>query len=282
MKMNKRSVPGLIHQASGIVDYGSPPEIVNCARLVMGGIDLDPASAPYYNRMVQAKRYFHLFRVNRWVDGRKDPLLISWRNLDGSPSKVWMNHPYGRKENVAWVEKMITEYQKGSVAEACVLTFAEQSTRWGKQLRAFPRWIPDQRLAHYDPQGNRIPGSVKGSMVTYIGPFKKWGTFHETFVSFLGGSVDIPAGFHYKSIEWFARENARARLGIQNDELFEGEIPERVREELRLYSFEDFVRDLIEEEKEWIALFERLRKKQEKHGPDSSKVRKALKKSRGW
>jgi len=203
----KNSVPGLVHQASGKVDYGSPTAVVDAARLTMGGIDLDVASAPYWNKRIKARRYWHIYRVHRWFHHKKHPLDRDWCNFpDRSPARIWMNHPYGRKENVDWISKVIEEFYIGNVAEACVLTFAEQSTKWGKILRAFPRWIPDRRLAHYDEHGRPIKGSVKGSMVTYIAPHEKWGNFFETFVMLLGGSVDIPAEYHFEQVHEILRE----------------------------------------------------------------------------
>lgn len=181
-----------IHQSSGKVDFGTPPGILDAARRTMGGIDLDPATAPYWNKIVRAGRYWHVSNTsNRWyAPQRVHPLDRSWR-VFGEPSRVWLNHPYGRKRNYAWVEKVIHEYRVGNVAQACVLTWAEQSTQWGAMLRQFPRWIPDWRLAHISRNGKRLKGSVKGSMVTYIG--KNIEEFYYAFTVANGGSVDLPA-----------------------------------------------------------------------------------------
>lgn len=48
----------LINQTSGDVEYYTPPFIIEAARRVMGGIDLDPASSEIANRTVKATRYF--------------------------------------------------------------------------------------------------------------------------------------------------------------------------------------------------------------------------------
>lgn len=216
----KNSIPGSIHQSSGKVDFGSPLDVVRAARLTMGGIDLDVASAPYWNKRIKARRYWHIFQINRWFQHKKHPLDRDWVHVDRvtrkrSAARVWMNHPYGRKANYEWVRKVIVEFIRGNVAEACILTWAEQSTKWGKRLRAFPRWIPDKRLAHYDRYGNPIKGSVKGSMVTYIGPNEKWMNFYYTFLRTVGGSVDIPAGYHYDQVNESFREGIEIGKSVQ-------------------------------------------------------------------
>lgn len=186
------NAPRLIHQQSGRVDYGTPLDIVMAARLTMGGIDLDPASAPYWNKHIQAKQYWHVSNVsNRWYQPqRKHPLKRRWL-VDQEPCTVWMNHPYGAKENLEWVTKLYLEFKRGHVKEACCITWAEQSTRWGKLLREFPRWIPDRRVPHLDIDGQPMAGSTKGSMVTYMGPHVVDFIYYFSRLE-IGGSVDIP------------------------------------------------------------------------------------------
>lgn len=181
----------LVHQDSGKTDYGTPINIIGAARATMGEITLDPATAPYWNKAIRAKKYWHISNVtNRWHQPpRFNPLELSWR-VYGKASKVFMNHPYGRGNNLAWIEKVHSEYVKRNVLEACVLTFAEQSTKWGQILTRFPRWFPEKRLAHLGRDGKPNKGGTKGSMVTYIGP-----NVYEFVLQFslLGGHVDLPA-----------------------------------------------------------------------------------------
>ncbi len=51
--------------------WGTPDEIVECARRVMGAIDLDPCSEDRFNRTVRATRYYSL--LERGEDGLKLP-----------------------------------------------------------------------------------------------------------------------------------------------------------------------------------------------------------------
>lgn len=213
-----RNTVQLIHAGGEKVDYGTPAKIVDAARRVMGGIDLDPASAPYWNRRIGARVYWHIETVTRWYQPRVHPLDRPWR-VDGMPARVWMNHPYGRRENAAWVAKLVDEYERGNVYEACALTFAEQSTSWGQQLRQFPRWIPDKRVAHMDRNYQPISGSVKGSMVTYLGP--AWERFALEF-SELGGTVDIPAHMVFRQREFDAQFQSLSNITADRGQLSYG------------------------------------------------------------
>jgi hypothetical protein len=70
----------LIHQSKSNEWY-TPSEYIEAARLVMGSIDLDPASCEYANETVMAGEYF-----NKEDDG----LSQSWFG------NIWLNPPYGR------------------------------------------------------------------------------------------------------------------------------------------------------------------------------------------
>ena len=50
----------LLLQDSGTVEYYTDPRIIEAARRVMGGIDLDPASSQLANRTVKAEMFFSL------------------------------------------------------------------------------------------------------------------------------------------------------------------------------------------------------------------------------
>ena len=98
------------------VESYTPAWIVEIARDVMGGIDLDPASCERANQTVQAKRYF----------SREDNGLgKEWAG------RVWLNPPY--------IEGMPRQFAKkllGSpkVTEYCALLLHNFAARWYRDL----------------------------------------------------------------------------------------------------------------------------------------------------
>ncbi len=82
----------LINQDSGNQEYYTPVEIVDAAARTMGYIDLDPASSGAANKTVRAARFF---------TSEDDGLSRSWEG------RIWLNHPFGRKENPLWIGKRL-------------------------------------------------------------------------------------------------------------------------------------------------------------------------------
>lgn len=165
-----------INGDSGSDEYFTPLEIVNAARSVMGGIDLDPATSPLANERVKASRIFTL---------NEDGLNQPWRGC------VWLNHPFGKKTNKPWVAKLLAEYEAGRVREAVCICFASTSEQWFRPLLAFPQCFIHQRTNYFLPDGTLKKGVTKGSVVTYFGPniqnfareFSKIGTVKVPYLS---------------------------------------------------------------------------------------------------
>ena len=145
----------LINQDSGNTEYYTPAEIVEMAREVMGGIDLDPFSSEQANKTVKATYYFT----------KEDcSLMEDWWG------RVWMNHPFGRKMNKACVNKLVKEYRLRITLEACCITFAATSEAWFRPLLKYPQCYIHGRTNYYLPDGTKKKGVTKGSVVTYLGP----------------------------------------------------------------------------------------------------------------
>ena len=154
----------LINQTSGKVEYYTPPEIVEAARATMGGIDLDPASSARANEIVQAAQY---------ITVEQDGLSQPWFG------RVWMNHPFGRKENPLWIQKLMDERLSGSLLQVCCITFASTSEQWFRPLLDFPQCYLYGRTNYLLPDGTVKTGVTKGSVVTYLGPY--WLRFKNEF-----------------------------------------------------------------------------------------------------
>lgn len=190
----------LINQTSGEVEYYTDPKIIAAARLVMGSIQLDPASSALANRNVGARQFFGRQYDGSWKDGFK----IEWR-----AKTLWMNHPFTREErecgpdckkhletpshkhhsvywygNRKWIEKFVISQRHGYVETAMCITYAATSEEWFQPLMQFPQCFLSPRTNYFLPDGTIKKGVTKGSVVTYLGKdlpafaehFKKFGT----------------------------------------------------------------------------------------------------------
>lgn len=151
---------------SGCTEYGTPEYVIEAARRTMGTIDLDPASTEFFNRVVRATRYFTL---------ADDGLAQPWFG------HVWLNHPFSREGNRRWIAKLLGEYWSGNVLGACAITYASTSEGWFQPLLSHPQCFLRGRTNYYDAGGNTLRGVMKGSVVTYFGPYG--GQFRVAFAS---------------------------------------------------------------------------------------------------
>lgn len=144
----------LINQDSGNTEWYTPSEIVELAREVMGGIDLDPFSSSKANETVKAYQFFteedNAFSKEWW-------------------GNVWMNHPFGRTTNKLSIDKLVNSYYKGYIHQACCITFAATSEQWFRPLLQYPQCFIHGRTNYYLPDGTKKKGVTKGSVVTYLG-----------------------------------------------------------------------------------------------------------------
>lgn len=189
----------LINSTSMDVEYFSPTEILDAARVVLGGIDLDPASCSSANEIVRA-RSFLTHEDNAMHEA------LHWHAMS-----LWLNFPFGRKEdacaagceknhvhhaypfhgNQAWVSKLIRQFNMGHFNEACCLCYASTSEKWFKPLLAYPQCFLYGRTNYLLPDGTVKKGVTKGSVVNYLGP--NINKFAQSFKHL--GAVKIP--YHY-------------------------------------------------------------------------------------
>ncbi|MEO6786051.1 MAG: DNA N-6-adenine-methyltransferase, partial [Chthoniobacteraceae bacterium] len=132
----------------------TPPAIIEAARLVLGTIDLDPASSAAANKRVEAIRIF---------TEADDGLAQQWHG------KVWLNHPFGKKLNAKWINKLEEEFESGRVQEALCITYACTSEKWFQPLLQRPQCFLCPRTNYHLPDGSVKKGVTKGSVVTYFG-----------------------------------------------------------------------------------------------------------------
>lgn len=153
-------------------EWYTPSKYIEAARLVMGGIDLDPASCKLANETVQATRYF---------SKEDDGLAQEWYG------RVWLNPPYGKGPNnegiaASFARKMVREYQSGAIQQAIYLIYEHcLSTSWGGLLWDYPICFPPKRIAFYTDEGFSDTAAF-GNIFVYLGPHEQ--KFIEVFSQF--------------------------------------------------------------------------------------------------
>lgn len=188
-----------VNQTSFNVELYTPPDIIEAARSVLGVIELDPASCAKANQKVKAKAYF---------TESDNGLLQKWQG------KIWLNHPWGSKENKcvakckkkrctkrgfhllkdfpgnqAWIDKLSNSYQNGDVTEALCITYASTSENWFKALKSkYALCLLDGRTSFLAPDGTPLIQNTKGCVVTYMG--KDISRFNRYFSRY--GDVLVP------------------------------------------------------------------------------------------
>lgn len=152
--MNKAQ---LINQTSGCVEWYTPPYIIEAVRKTLGLIELDPASSPKANEIVQADKYYTI---------QDDGLCLPWMG------QIFLNHPFGKTDNAIWIKKLVGEYNLGHISEACCITYACTSEKWFQPLFNYPMCFISPRVNYIGVDGKTVKGVTKGSVVTYMGNFE--------------------------------------------------------------------------------------------------------------
>lgn len=140
---------------SGHVEWYTPPEFVEAARKVMGGIDLDPASCPEANKVVQADKFF---------GEAENGLEQEWTG------RVWMNPPYAAGLNDKFCTKLRDSYIADTVSEAVVLVNNATETAWFQTLArvANALCLPSGRISFWRPDRESL-SPLQGQAFLYLG-----------------------------------------------------------------------------------------------------------------
>ena len=138
------------------MEWYTPSNIVELARQVMGGIDLDPASTPSANGIVKADKFYTVED-----DGLKHP----WYG------RVWLNPPYKQPLVRRFTEAAIQKYRAGEIAQAIILVNNGTETRslQGLFKAASAVCFPKGRIRFLDTDGNPVKTPLQGQAVFYFG-----------------------------------------------------------------------------------------------------------------
>lgn len=153
---------------SGENEWYTPECYIDSARIVMGSIDLDPASSIIANERVKA---------NKFYTQDEDGLSFNWYG------NVWMNPPYSQPLIFQFISKIV---ESKDINQAIILVNNGTETQWGQLLinKSLAICFHQSRIRFFDKYGNLGQAPLQGQMICYIGSnendfineFKKYGT----------------------------------------------------------------------------------------------------------
>ena len=143
----------LVGKMTGNAENYTPVAIVDKVKTVLGGIDLDPASCLFAQKVVKAKTYYTM---------EDDGLCKPWRG------RVFLNPPYGMPFIRDFTDKLIDELP--SIDAAILLTNDQTDTLWWQKSAANASLIclPQGRLHFTTPDGKET-SPTNGQTFFYFG-----------------------------------------------------------------------------------------------------------------
>ncbi len=179
-----RPMAANVRHSSESTEHFTPMDIVEAARITMGGIDFDPASTEEANKRIGAESIF-----TRGDNG----FVRAW------PGRVFLNPPGGRCDErgsrvkvggqssaKAWWRRLAEQYTRGIVEQAVFVGFSLEilqvsqvfpaGLEWGECSLVpldFPICYPSRRVAYERlTRGRFVPGKQPphASFVAYLPP----------------------------------------------------------------------------------------------------------------
>lgn len=175
-RSEKITTRGTVAATSHVAGYDgdeayTPPEYIEAAREVMGGIDLDPASCELAQRTVRATTYY---------TKRENGLVKPWKG------RTWMNSPYSVELVGRFATRLMEHLNSGAVPQALALYNASTDTAWFHMLAAAAArtCFTVGRSSFIGPDGKPMKGNRVGQVFFYFGPnetafqrlFREFGT----------------------------------------------------------------------------------------------------------
>jgi ParB family chromosome partitioning protein len=156
---NPKEAPAIAHnhraQGTGENEWYTPSEHIELARVVLGGIDLDPASSDLANDRVKAEAFF---------TAEDNGLSKDWRG------RVWLNPPYSQPAIANFSEKLASEWELGNIESAIALTHNYTDTGWFHRLASACSAIcfTRGRIGFLSPEGKKA-SPTQGQSFFYFG-----------------------------------------------------------------------------------------------------------------
>ena len=142
-------------EGTGEFERYTPAIYIEAARLVLGAIDLDPATSEQAQLLVRATKFF---------TEKTDGLKQEWHG------RVWLNPPYHRELAPLFIDKLIGEITARHVSAAIVLTNNSTDTEWFAQAEAAcaAMCFTKGRIKFTEPNGKEVL-PTQGQTFFYFG-----------------------------------------------------------------------------------------------------------------
>lgn len=167
-EMERKDVAALTaytHVSDDSYEWYTPPEYIQSARAVMGGIDLDPATSDKANEIVKAEMIYTL---------KDNGLKQNWHG------NVWLNPPYCMPEVGHFTRKCVDSFLRKEIGQAIILVNNATDTGWfGYLLETGHVCFTDGRVHFYGEDGEQKLQTRQGQAFFYLGNRAK--TFMQAF-----------------------------------------------------------------------------------------------------
>jgi len=144
-----------VEHNTGNNEWYTPPAIIEAARTVLGGFDLDPASSEIANRAVGAAQIF---------TAEDDALTREW-----PVARIWMNPPYASGLVGKFISRFASAIRSGS--SGIVLINNATETVWFQELASVASAVcfHKSRVRYVTPEGAQSGAPLQGQAIIYCG-----------------------------------------------------------------------------------------------------------------
>jgi hypothetical protein len=151
--MTTMTQPMQVLTSQGTDEWYTPPRYIDLARRVLGGIDLDPASAAIPQAWIQARTFY---------TKEDNGLNMLWFG------RVFLNPPFTDAQ--VWCNRLQYEYTRGDVTSAILLINSNLGYKWYEQL--WTRWpvcCARERICFIKADGTPGGQAKRGQTFVYFG-----------------------------------------------------------------------------------------------------------------
>jgi hypothetical protein len=151
------------HSAASHLWY-TPTDIIDRARRVLGGIDLDPASDAEANAAVGARRF---------LTASENGLVCSWEPYGGGPFSVFLNPPGGRGMPLQFWARLMDYRKRGLLKHAVVVAYSIEQLQLTQgrdhlSMLDFAVCVPDRRLRFVPGAGGKATSPTHANAIVYV------------------------------------------------------------------------------------------------------------------